>query len=216
MNSLRRRWRTLVPKNVKPLEKVHPSNVLPQSNRNASAKKTKRATTLSPNELIDIEVFERWLDNLDAPRQESYLEFVRETYSVIESFLYARFLGYKGAINGCTSWINLHYPKPDHRQSLLIEIEEMKEDIRKLREDIENMAVKRDVGVARIAAMQKELRSTISQVESYTANRDKRGLLLAGADIAIRELLSVFRDDPIEGPIEEASMSVWAKIQLSE
>lgn len=176
----------------------------------------KLETTLSPNELIDIDVFERWLDNLDAPRQESYLEFARETYSVIESFLYARFLGYKGTINGCTSWINIHYPKPDHRKSLLLEIEEMKEDIRKLREDIENMAVKRDVGVARIAAMQKELRSTISQVESYTANRDKRGLLLAGADIAIRELLSVFRDDPIEGPIEEASMSVWAKIQLSE
>ena len=216
MNSPRRRWRTLVPKNVKPLEKVHPSNVLPQSSRSVSGKKTKRETTLSPNELIDIEVFEQWLDNLDAPRQESYLEFVRESYSVIESFLYARFLGYKGAINGCVSWVNTNYPKPDHRHSLLLEIEEMKEDIRKLRDDIENMAVKREVGVARIAAMQKELRSTISQVESYTANRDKRGLLLAGADIAIRELLSVFRDDPIEGPIEEASMSVWAKIQLNE
>jgi hypothetical protein len=205
-----------VNKNEKQLVKEQPNKELLLNSPSVSGKKTKLETTLSPNELIDIEIFKRWLDNLDSPRQEAYLDFSRETYSAIECFLYARFLGYKGAINGCISWINQTYPKPDHRKSLLHEIEEMKEDIKKLRIDIENMAVKRDVGVARIASMQKELRSTISQVETYTANRDKRGLLLAGADIAIKELLSVFKEDPIEGPIEEASMSVWAKIQTNE
>jgi hypothetical protein len=93
---------------------------------------------------------------------------------------------------------------------------EMQEDIRKLREDIENFAVKRDSGVARIAGMQKELRGTIAQVENYTVNKDRKGLLMAGADQAIRELLMIFKDDPIEGPLQEASMSVWAKMQLSE
>jgi hypothetical protein len=39
---------------------------------------------------------------------------------------------------------------------------------------------------------------------------------MAGADRAIRELLSVFKDDPIEIPLEEATMSVWAKMQLDE
>lgn len=92
----------------------------------------------------------------------------------------------------------------------------MQEDIRKLREDIENFAVKRDSGVARIASMQKELRGTIAQVENYTVNKDRKGLLMAGADQAIRELLMIFKDDPIEGPLQEASMSVWAKMQLSE
>ena len=92
----------------------------------------------------------------------------------------------------------------------------MQEDLRKLREDIENCAVKRDAGVARIAAMQKELRSTIGQVETYTSNKDRKGLLMAGADQAIRELLTIFKDDPIEGPLHEASMSIWAKMQLSE
>ena len=99
---------------------------------------------------------------------------------------------------------------------LLQEIDEMREDMRKLREDIENLAVKRDVGVARLAGMAKELRGTISQVENYTGARDRRGLLLAGADQAIRELLAIFKEDPIEGPLGEASMSVWAKMQLSE
>jgi hypothetical protein len=39
---------------------------------------------------------------------------------------------------------------------------------------------------------------------------------MAGADRAIRELLSIFKDDPIEIPLEEASMSVWSRMQLEE
>jgi hypothetical protein len=92
----------------------------------------------------------------------------------------------------------------------------MKEDIRLLREEIENCGVKRDSGVARIASMEKELRSTIHQVEQYTASKDRKGLLMAGADRAIRELAFIFKDDPIENPLKEAAMSVWARMQLEE
>lgn len=88
--------------------------------------------------------------------------------------------------------------------------------MRKLREDVEQGIVKRDAGVARIASMQKELRGTIAQVEIYTSNKDRKGLLMAGADRAIRELLAIFKDDPIEIPLEEASMSVWSRMQLEE
>jgi hypothetical protein len=98
----------------------------------------------------------------------------------------------------------------------LFEIDEMQEDMRKLREDVEQGIVKRDAGVARIASMQKELRGTIAQVEIYTSNKDRKGLLMAGADRAIRELLAIFKDDPIEIPLEEASMSVWSRMQLEE
>jgi hypothetical protein len=98
----------------------------------------------------------------------------------------------------------------------LFEIDEMQEDMRKLREDVEQGLVKRDAGVARIASMQKELRGTIAQVEIYTSNKDRKGLLMAGADRAIRELLAIFKDDPIEIPLEEASMSVWSRMQLEE
>jgi hypothetical protein len=98
----------------------------------------------------------------------------------------------------------------------LYEIDEMQEDIRKLRADVELGAVKRDAGVARIASMQKELRGTIAQVEQFTSTKDRKGLLMAGADRAIRELMFIFKDDPIEGPLEEASMSVWARMQLEE
>jgi hypothetical protein len=153
-------------------------------------------------------VFECWVDDLDSAAQETFYSFAGDNNSVIETYLYARFLGYSGSIVACDLWVNKHYKKPDHRAILLSEITEMQEDIRRLREDI--------AGVARIAAMEKELRGTIHQVEQYTSNKDRKGLLMAGADRAIRELLTIFKDDPYEGPLEEASMSVWARMQLEE
>ena len=71
--------------------------------------------------LIDSELFEHWLDNLDSSTQESFFAFAEDTFSVVEIFLYARFLGYSGAISCCNNWINEHYTKPDHRKKLLFE-----------------------------------------------------------------------------------------------
>lgn len=98
----------------------------------------------------------------------------------------------------------------------MYEIEQMQEDIRKLREAVEDDIVKRDAGVARIASMQKELRGAIAQVEEFTNAKDRKGLLMAGADRAIRELMYIFKDDPIEVPLEEATLSVWSRMQLEE
>ena len=203
-------------KNEKPSVKAQKSSELPQSKVNDSARKTRPAITDRRNELIDIEVFDQWVDNLDSSTQESFCSFAADNNSVIECFLYARFLGYTGSIVACDLWVNSKYKKPDHRKTLLFEIEEMQEDIRKLREAVEMGVVKRDAGVARVASMQKELRGAIAQIEQFTTSRDRKGLLMAGADRAIRELLFVFKDDPIEIPLNEASMSVWARMQLEE
>ena len=214
--SPRRKWKKPVYKNVRRLVKVPQNNEPLLSKRSASKKATRPATTARPNELIDIELFDQWVDNLTSAEQESFTQFAADTFSVIECYLYARFLGYRGSIVPCEQWVRSHYPKPDHRKKLLYEIEEMQEDIRKLRDDVDNGVVKRDAGVARIAGMQKELRGTIAQVEAATGSRDRKGLLMAGADRAIRELMAIFKDDPIELPLEEASMSVWAKMQFEE
>ena len=188
--------------------------------RNASQRKTKQEITIKHKKLtdsdIDIQVFQHWVDNLDSSTKESFCSFAEETFSAIQVYLYAKFLGYNSSIVAVDLWLKEHFSKPDHLKVLLNEIEEMQEDIRKLRMDIENYAVKRDVGVARIAAMQKELRGTISQVDSFISSRDRKGLLMAGADRALRELASIFKDDPIEGPLQEASMSVWARMQFED
>ena len=185
-----------------------------------SQKKTRQETTTRHKKLtdsnIDIQVFDYWVDNLDSATKESFCSFAEETFSAIQVYLYAKFLGYSSSIAAVDLWLKDNFSKPDHLKVLLNEIEEMQEDIRKLRMDIENYAIKRDVGVARIAAMQKELRGTISQVDSFISSRDRKGLLMAGADRALRELASIFKDDPIEGPLQEASMSVWARMQFED
>lgn len=203
-------------KNVRPLGAVQKSSVRPVDSNKSSSNLTKPETIGKPNELIDIELFDNWVDNLDSASQEAFTAFASENYSVVEIYLYSRFLGYKGSITACDLWVNKNYLKPDHRKTLLYEIAEMQEDIRKLRQAVEENIVKRDAGVARIASMQKELRGAIAQVEEFTNVKDRKGLLMAGADRAIRELMYIFKDDPIEVPLEEATLSVWARMQLEE
>ena len=101
-------------------------------------------------------------------------------------------------------------------QVLETEIDNMREDIAKLRQAIDMGLVKQDMGAARIAMLQKELRGAIKQIDDKKVLMDKQGLILAGADRALREMLSIFRDDPIEGPLQEASMGVWTKILQEE
>ena len=190
------------------------------NNSSVSPKKTKKEITSKPNQLTDselnIQVFSYWVDNLDSATKESFCSFAEESFSAVQVYLYAKFLGYDSSISAVDLWLKDSFSKPDHLKILLVEIDEMQQDIRKLRIDIENGVIKRDVGVARIASMQKELRGTISQVDSFVSSRDRKGLLMAGADRALREVASIFKDDPIEGPLQEASMSVWARMQFED
>ena len=150
-----------------------------------SPKKTKKETTSKPNQLTDselnIQVFSYWVDNLDSATKESFCSFAEESFSAIQVYLYAKFLGYDSSISAVDLWLKDSFSKPDHLKILLLEIDEMQQDIRKLRIDIENGVIKRDVGVARIASMQKELRGTISQVDSFVSSRDRKGLLMAAS-----------------------------------
>jgi hypothetical protein len=130
-------------------------------------------------------------------------------------YLYARFLGFTGSIVECDEWSQKEYKKRNFNAILEDEIDSMQSDIAKLRDAIDMGMVKQDMGTSRIAMLQKELRGSIKQLNDEKILMDKQGLILAGADRALREMLSIFRDDPIEGPLEEASMGVWTKI-LSE
>ena len=176
----------------------------------------KHATIDKQDKRISSDVFEFFVDNLDSSTKETFLSFASDKYSIIEIYIYSRFLGYNGTITDCQIWVEDNFKKPDHVSTLLFQIEEMNEDIRKLREDVENGLIKRDAGVARNAQMQRELRGSIAQVEVFTNNRDRKGMLMSGADRALRELAQIFKDDPISIPLEEASMAVWSRMQLEE
>jgi len=158
----------------------------------------------------------KWVSSLTDKDRESFLAFCKQTASPIQIYLYSRFLGFKGTIVECDEWSKKKFKKRNFNILLEQEIDNMQEDIKKLRQAIDMGMVKQDMGTARIAMLQKELRGSIKQIGDEKILMDKQGLILAGADRALREMLSIFRDDPIEGPLQEASMGVWTKILQEE
>jgi len=158
----------------------------------------------------------QWIQSLSEKDRESFLTFCKRTGSPIQMYLYSRFLGFTGSIVECDEWSKKEYKKQDFNGLLEVEIGAMQQDIMKLRDAIDMGMVKQDMGTARIAMLQKELRGAIKQLSDEKVLLDKQGLILAGADRALREMLSIFRDDPIEGPLQEASMGVWTKILQEE
>ena len=157
-----------------------------------------------------------WIRGLTDKDRESFLAFCKRATSPIQMYLYARFLGFTGSIVDCDEWSRKEYKKRDFSGLLEMEIDSMQQDIAKLREAIDMGMVKQDMGTSRIAMLQKELRGAIKQLNDEKILMDKQGLILAGADRALREMLSIFRDDPIEGPLQEASIGVWTKILQEE
>ena len=157
-----------------------------------------------------------WIQGLTDKDRESFLAFCKRTRSPIQIYLYTRFLGFTGSIVECDEWSQKKFKKRNFSEVLETEIDYMQQDISKLREAIDMGMVKQDMGTARIAMLQKELRGSIKQLHDEKVLLDKQGLILAGSDRALREMLSIFRDDPIEGPLQEASMGVWTKILQEE
>jgi hypothetical protein len=157
-----------------------------------------------------------WIEQLTEKDKESFITFCKQTSSPIQMYLYSRFLGFTGSIVECSEWAALEFKKRNFNAILEMEIDSMQQDIAKLREAIDLGLVKQDMGTARIAMLQKELRGSIKQLTDEKLLTDKQGLILAGADRALREMLLIFRDDTIEGPLQEASMAVWTKILQEE
>ena len=157
-----------------------------------------------------------WLKSLSGKDREAFLSFCKRTASPIQMYLYSRFLGFTGTIVECDEWSQTTFKKQNFNAVLETEIVSMQEDIAKLRDAIDLGMVKQDMGTSRIAMLQKELRGAIKQLNDEKVLMDKQGLILAGADRALREMTLIFRDDPIEGPLQEASMGVWTKILAEE
>jgi hypothetical protein len=107
----------------------------------------------------------------------------------------------------------MKYKKLNRREILNSEIAALHSDIQELRMAITSGEIKGDHGAARLAALEKELRSHIEASERINRSTDKRGLILAGADRVFREFTSIFKDDPqFAEPIENAIDAVWAKL----
>jgi len=107
----------------------------------------------------------------------------------------------------------MKYKKLNRREILNSEIAALHSDVQDLRMAINSGEIKGNDGAARLASLEKELRSHIETSERMNRTTDKRGLILAGADRVMRELTNIFKDDPqFSEPIENAMNAIWAKL----
>ena len=170
-------------------------------------------TKTSTGAKIYITFVDEWLDTLPAADSEDFCEFAEVTPSVIEIWVYSRILGYQGTFNDLTRWVKMKYRKLDRRGILNSEISALHSDIQELRMAITSGEIKGDNGAARLAALEKELRAHIETSERMNRSTDKRGLIMAGADRIMREISSIFKDDPqFAEPIENAINAAWSKL----
>ena len=156
---------------------------------------------------------EQWLDTIPASDSEDFREFAEVTPSIIEIWVYAGIVGYPGTFTDLNRWVKMKYKKLNRREILNSEIAALHADIQELRMAITSGEIKGDNGAARLAALEKELRSHIETSDRMNRSTDKRGLVLAGADRVMRELSAMFKDDPqYAEAIDNAMNGVFAKI----
>ena len=170
-------------------------------------------TTQSKTGKVYVTYVDQWLDTLPAAESEDFREFAEITPSVIEIWVYAGILKYPGTFNDMARWVKMKYKKLDRRGILNSEISALHSDIQELRMAITSGEIKGSDGAARLASLEKELRSHIETSERINRSTDKRGLILAGADRVMRELTGIFKDDPqFAEAIDNAMNAVWAKL----
>ena len=170
-------------------------------------------TTTAKGSKVYLTFVDQWLDTLPASESEEFKEFAEYTPSIIEIWVYSGILGYNGTFNDLSRWVKMKYKKLNRREILNSEIAALHSDIQDLRMAVTSGEIKGDNGAARLAALEKELRSHIEVSERINRSTDKRGLILAGADRVMRELTNIFKDDPqFAEPIDNAMNAVWAKV----
>jgi hypothetical protein len=160
-----------------------------------------------------------WLDSLDKSQKDSFVFYAKNATSDIEAYLYARFLkpGFTGSISDLTAWIQEKYPKEDLRKILLMEIDSLQTDIQNVRNMTLTGMLDHATAATKVSALQKELRSHIQAVRAISDGLDRRGLLLAGADRCLRELMQTFDGQPgIQALLEDSSLLVWTTLEREE
>ena len=170
-------------------------------------------TTATKSAKVYLNTIDQWLDTISAAESEDFREFAEVTPSIIEIWVYAGIVGYPGSFLDLSRWVKMKYKKLNRREILNSEIAALHSDIQELRMAITSGEIKGDNGCARLAALEKELRSHIETSDKMNKTTDKRGLVLAGADRVMREISAIFKDDPqFAEPIENAINAVWAKV----
>lgn len=154
-----------------------------------------------------------FLSSLDNNQRERFLGYCEHRESPYQIWLYASALGYEGDFPQLEDWLKERYPQIDRRKILMAEAVQLERDINLARLQVDEL--KPGEGARNVAALSKELRGHLGEVERMTRTVDRRGLVLSGADRLLRVLQELFaEDEEMQKALSEGFDVVLA--QLSE
>ena len=153
-----------------------------------------------------------FLSALDHAQRERFLSDCEGRESPYQLWLYACALGYEGDFIQLESWLQKRYPQLNRRQMLTAEAVRLESDIEMLRSQPSDVGKPGELA-RNIAALTKELRGHLAEVDRMSKAQDRRGLILSGADRMARVLQDMFsEDEEMLGAIGQAFEVVWAQL----
>ncbi len=148
-----------------------------------------------------------FLSSLNNEQRERFLTEADNRDSVYQLWMYASAMGYESCFLELESWQKERYPRLNRKLALTAEAVRLQQDIAALRA-CENPDPRL------IAALTKELRGHLVEIERMERGHDRRGLLLAGADRLLKTVQDSFPDDPeMQSVLEESFETFLAQLR---
>ena len=163
--------------------------------------------------LENYQQIQAFLESLDHSQREAFQSYASNCHSIYEIWLYATVLRYSGSFIALEEWVENHYPKLNKLEILLTEIVKIEADIDLLRQEVQSGMMRPGDSATRISHLSKELRGHVVEADRIQVARDRRGLIMAGADKVMRELKSIVKgNEEMTNALELAYESVWSDI----
>lgn len=134
-----------------------------------------------------------FLAALDHGQRERFLAECEGRESPYHIWLYACAMGYEAGFTQLDGWLRERYPQINRRQMLMAEATKLEADIELAR--IPPEGAKGGEAARSVAALSKELRGHLAEIERMSRAVDRRGLVLSGADRLLRILQDMFAED---------------------
>lgn len=157
---------------------------------------------------------DNWLKALPERKRSAALQYAAGERSIVASYLYCSLLGLDASIDDYEAWALSRWKKLDHRAILESEIMALHDDIAEIRRAVEESKIRLGDAPTKISYLSKELRGHIEHLSREVNAHDRRSLLLAGVELAAKNLRKVFGRDANVWPAIEATVeSVFAEIE---
>jgi len=153
---------------------------------------------------------ERFLSQLETADEALLIDTACDALSMIEVWALASVLGYHGTFGDLAAWAQPLRKRQARVEVLAQEAERIEKDLASVRRSVKLGTIDEEKGLGRVSALSKELRGYLIEIEKLSERIDRRALIMTGAECVIKELRTIFTDNPeMQAALSSASMAAW-------